>query len=89
MTGAAEEPGFERGGAQQGAGDAGEDQRDAGGAELAAMEAWVIAEAAAANGVGEEGAVVDQPADQAEQTADAAGIGGWGGGRVGHRRKMA
>src|SRR5271165_632221 len=83
------QPRLEGRGAQQAAGDAGEDQGDVGGAELTAVDCGVVAEAALAQGGSEEGAVVDELADKAEQAADAAGFGGWGGWCAEHRRKEA
>jgi hypothetical protein len=79
------QPRLEGRGAQQAAGDAGEDQRDVGGAELPAVDCGVVAEAALTKGGGEEGAVGDELADEAEQAAGAAGpvlacrsgLGGW------------
>jgi hypothetical protein len=46
------------------------------------VDCGVVAEAALAQGGGEEGAVVDELANKAEQAADAAGFGGWGGWRA-------
>src|SRR5215472_1739777 len=82
--GAAMQPRLEGGGAQQAAGDAGEDQGNVGGAEQTAMDSGVIAEAALAKGGGEEGAVGDELVDELEQAAGAAGLGGWGGWRGRH-----
>ena len=70
------QPVREGGGAQQPAGDAGEDQGDVGGTEGAALDVGAVAEAALAKGSGEEGAVVDELADEAEKAAGAAGFGG-------------
>ena len=81
------QPRLEGGGAQQAAGDAGEDQGNVGGAEQTAMDSGVIAEAALAKGGGEEGAVGDELVDELEQAAGAAGLGGWGGWRAGHGRE--
>ena len=85
-VGVAEEPRFERVGAVQAAGDACEDQRDVGGAE-AAYDGTGVGEGALAERGGEFAAVVDELADEAEEVAGAAGLGGWieGVGR-GHER---
>jgi len=81
--GAAEEPGFERGGAEQTTVDAGEDQGDIAGAEDAGDEGeagegfrvvGVLLEE-----VGEVPAVGDERADEAEELADARGHGPIGG----------
>src|SRR5271166_1862412 len=85
--GGPEHPRFERVGELQAAGDAREDQREIGGAEAALGEGGVGGDAPADRG-DEFAAVVDQLADQAEQTEATAGFGGqgWGFGRGGHER---
>ena len=64
-------------GAQQATADAGEYQGDVNGAELTAVDGGVFAEAALAKCVGEEGGIVDELADEVEQTAGATGFGDW------------
>ena len=96
------QPGFERGGAEQAAGDAREDFPDVDGAEVSRDIGEVGGGGALLQCAGELPAVVDQRADEAEEAAGAAGcvgaggrpilvrIGavGWagGGGRGGHER---
>jgi hypothetical protein len=94
----AQQPGFERSGAQEGQRDARHDQRDVPGAEAATGESGVIREAALPDCGGKLFAVVDELADQAEQTCEATApvracrpggwLGGWTGcgGRGGHER---
>ena len=77
------EPSYERGGAEQGAGDAGEDQREAGGGEgngdvgEAGKETRVGS--VLAQRTGEIRAVGDERAEEAEESADARGQGPIGG----------
>ena len=101
-VGAADDPGFERGGAKQAAGDAREDQRDIGGAEVSRDDGEVRGGGVLLQRAGKFLAVVDELADEAEQAPGAAGcvaaggrpilvgIGavGWvgGGWRSGHER---
>ena len=94
LTGALEEPGFERGGALQAAGDAGEDQPDIDGAGVAREEAEGCGGRVLAQRGGKLLAVVDELADEAEEEAGAFGPvagGGWailgriGGGWFGRR----
>jgi hypothetical protein len=70
--GAAQQPGLECGGALQGERDARQDQRDVLGAEAATGKGRVVREAALRDRGGELPAVVDEVADQAEQTREAA-----------------
>ena len=79
---------LERIGEEQAMGDAREDQREIGGAEAGLGEDG-LGGGALADGGDELAAEVDQLADQGEQTAAAAGLGGWvwGFGRCGHERK--
>ena len=90
--GAPEEPGFERGGAEQTAGDAGEDQRDIAGVEDAGNEGEAGEDIGVGGvlleGVGEVPAIGDERFEEAEDLADARGdgpigIGLGGGGRSG------
>ena len=90
----AEQPFFERGGAQQAAGDAGEDQGDIAGGEDAGDEGEegedIRACGVLLESVGEVFTVGDERSDEAEDLADAGGHGGVGGfGRggecVGHK----
>ena len=100
--GAADQPGLERGGAKQAAGDAGEDFSDFAGAEVPRGVVEVGRGGALLQRGGQVPAVVDQRADEGEEAEGAGGcvraggrpvlvgIGavGWagGGGRVGHGR---
>ena len=96
--GALAEPGFQRRGAAQATGDAGEDDGEVGGAEGSGEQGEAWGGGALLHRAGELLAVVDQFADEAEDAAEAAGHGragprrigvrGWGGGlgRGGHER---
>jgi len=94
MACAADQPRLERLGAEQAGGDAREDCRDVGGAEVAGVVGEAGDGAGLLEGGGEVFRVVDQPADEAEQVRGAAGLfrrgGFWGGrgggGRGGHAR---
>ena len=77
--GAADQPGFERLGAEQAARDAREDFRDVAGAE------WMRV---AAECGGEVPAVVDELPDEGEEAAEAVGFGVGGGLNGGHKRDM-
>ena len=79
---AADEPGFERVGQKQAAGDASEDQRDVAGAEIACDGEQVCGGGALLQGVGEVLALVDELAEEAEQAAGPAGCRRVGGGRI-------
>ncbi len=63
---------LEQAGAVQALGDAGEDQREVIGAELAHEVGGVVGDGALAQRGGELPAVVDEPADEREQSAGAA-----------------
>ena len=75
--------GFERRGAAQAAGDAGEDDREVGGAEGAGEEGEAWGRGALLNRAGELLAVVDQFADEAEDAAEGGRHGGVGPGQIG------
>ena len=80
--GLADDPGFECLGTEQAAGDAREDQGDIAGAERVGV---------AAERGGDLPAVVDEPADEAEEAAGAAGfgVGGLSGGHAPHKHRTA
>jgi hypothetical protein len=87
--GAADDPGLERLGAMQAAGDAGEDQCHLGGAEAGGDEVG-LGEGTPPDRGGELAAVLDELADEAEEAATTAGFGGRerSAGRVGHERNQ-
>ena len=74
----ADDPCLEQAGAVQALGDAGEDQLEVAGAEAAREVAGVVGGGVLAEGGGEVLAVVDEGADEGEESAGAAGW-GWGG----------
>jgi hypothetical protein len=79
--GAGEQDTLQRGGAQDAATQAGEDQREIGGAEAAGNRRKTGCGGAVAGGVGEVAAVVQQDADDVQECRDARGrrerMGGW------------
>ena len=77
------EPGFERGGAHQAAGEAAEDHAEIAGLEPIDERPGQWLGGVLTNRGGEQGAIGDEPADDADDTADAAGFGGGGGGLIG------
>ena len=79
------EPGFERGGAHQAAGEAAEDHAEIGGLEPIDERPGQRLGGMLANRGGEQGAIGDEPADDADDTADGAGFGGGDGGGGGGR----
>ena len=81
--GALAEPGFQGRGAAQAGGNAGEDDRDIGGAEGSGEEGEAGGGGALLDGGGELFAVVDQPAEDAEDATDAGGHDGGGPGWIG------